>query len=90
MTPHEVLGVRPGASGVEIKRAYRHRAAETHPDTGGDPEGFRVVTTAYEALTGRRAFPTVPVTVSRKLGYLGLTARWWQRRRDRVRRPRVV
>ncbi len=49
-----VLGVSPGATDEEIKRAYRRRARELHPDAnGGDPEAearFKEVTVAYEVL----------------------------------------
>ena len=30
--PHKVLGVRPGASPEALRRAYRARLAENHPD----------------------------------------------------------
>lgn len=43
-----VLGVGPDASAEEVKRAYRKRALEAHPDRGGDPEVFRRVQRAYE------------------------------------------
>ena len=32
---HAVLGVQPGASRAEIRRAYRRRALEIHPDVAG-------------------------------------------------------
>lgn len=59
--PHDVLGVRPGASAVTIKAAWRRLARAHHPDlTGDDPAASRVATRkmaeindAYEAL--RRA-----------------------------------
>ena len=48
-----ILGIEPGATEDEIKRAYRKKALETHPDRGGDPAVFRVVQQAFErALRG--------------------------------------
>jgi hypothetical protein len=53
-TPGEarrVLGVAPDADEDEIRRAYRERAKEVHPDAaGGDEEAFKRVTEAYERL----------------------------------------
>ncbi len=51
----QVLGVAPGASADELKRAYHQRALETHPDHGGDPDTFREVQAAYERATARTA-----------------------------------
>jgi molecular chaperone DnaJ len=48
---YEVLGLRPDAAAEEIKRAYRRKAREHHPDAGGDAERFKEVTRAYEVLS---------------------------------------
>ena len=41
------LEVAREADASEIKRAYRERVKETHPDQGGDEEAFRRVREAY-------------------------------------------
>ena len=47
---YEILDVSRDADDAEIKRAYRRRARELHPDAGGDEEEFKELTTAYEVL----------------------------------------
>jgi molecular chaperone DnaJ len=51
---YALLGVRRDASPEEIKRAYRQRARELHPDTNPDrqaEEQFKEVARAYEVLS---------------------------------------
>ncbi|MHC1732589.1 MAG: DnaJ domain-containing protein [Bacteroidales bacterium] len=51
---YRILGIRQGASNDEIRRAYRKKALEYHPDRNHSPEAeemFIRVTEAYEYLT---------------------------------------
>jgi hypothetical protein len=50
----QTLGLESGATIAEIKRAYRARALQTHPDRGGSAEEFRAIQSAYEAALKRR------------------------------------
>jgi molecular chaperone DnaJ len=58
---YEILGVARGASGDEIKRAYRRLARTHHPDVSDDKSGaelrFKTINEAYEVLSdpGKRA-----------------------------------
>ena len=52
---YEVLGVRPDATGEEIKRAFRSLARRLHPDVAETPAGdFHEVVAAYEVLSHPR------------------------------------
>ena len=48
----DVLGLSRGADEAAVRRAYRRRVKEVHPDHGGDEEEFRRVQEAYD--TARR------------------------------------
>ena len=49
--PYGLLGLQPGATEVEIRRAFRRLARQAHPDAGGDPGRFVTLRRALELLT---------------------------------------
>ncbi len=42
------LGLLPPYSHEDVRRAYKEKVKQTHPDKGGTPEAFHEVTKAYE------------------------------------------
>uniref|UniRef100_A0A0A9Y6H9 J domain-containing protein n=1 Tax=Lygus hesperus TaxID=30085 RepID=A0A0A9Y6H9_LYGHE len=48
---YKILGISKTADIKDIKKAYRKRALETHPDQGGNKEEFAEVAEAYEVLS---------------------------------------
>ncbi len=48
---YDLLGLPRGAPKDEIKKAYKKKALETHPDRGGDQEVFKQVNHAYTILS---------------------------------------
>jgi molecular chaperone DnaJ len=51
MNYYDILGVSKDAGQEEIKKAYRKKAIEHHPDKGGDESRFREAAEAYETLS---------------------------------------
>lgn len=51
MSLYSDLGLDKGAIDEDIKRAYRKKARETHPDKGGSSEKFQIVSNAYAILS---------------------------------------
>jgi molecular chaperone DnaJ len=47
---YSILGVSKSATEAEIKKAYRQKARQLHPDHGGDEEMFKELSNAYEVL----------------------------------------
>jgi hypothetical protein len=49
---YEILDLDPDAGEDRVRRAYREKVKEVHPDAeGGDEERFKRVTAAYDRLT---------------------------------------
>jgi len=42
-----ILGLPPGTDRDEVRRVFREKARDAHPDAGGDPEMFQTLTLAY-------------------------------------------
>ena len=48
---YNILGISKGASGEEVKKAYRKLAHQHHPDkSGGDEAKFKEINEAYQVL----------------------------------------
>lgn len=48
---YDILGVSKSSSADEIKKAYRKKAHQYHPDKGGDKEQFQKINEAYQTLS---------------------------------------
>jgi len=61
MDSYAILGLKPGASPDELKRAYRRLAMRWHPDRNSDPaatERFKLIRAAYDSLLDAEAVET--------------------------------
>ena len=48
---YELLGLQKGASDADIKKAFRKKAHQLHPDKGGDKAKFQEINEAYQVLS---------------------------------------
>ena len=53
MNYHNDLGLPVDASVDDVKKAYRKLAMKHHPDKGGDPEEFNLISQAYDAILSK-------------------------------------
>lgn len=47
---YRALGINRASAPEQIRRAYRKRSKEAHPDMGGDAKEFQKINQAYEIL----------------------------------------
>lgn len=84
--PYRVLGLEPGASMADVKRAYRRLAKAFHPDSAGEAAlpRFLAIHEAYERLvTGRSRAGAGP-----RAAPAAATAEPWRADPDRARAAR--
>ncbi|MEM8905169.1 MAG: J domain-containing protein [Actinomycetota bacterium] len=62
--PHAVLGISPGVSSRELRRAYRRALLAAHPDQGGSREALDLVRSAHDRLRAMTPPDDAPVTAS--------------------------
>jgi len=48
---YDLLGISKTANEADIKKAFRKQAMVHHPDKGGDPEMFKLISKAHEVLS---------------------------------------
>ena len=74
-----MLGLVPGYREDDVVRAYRRRAASTHPDQGGNADAFSDTLQARDALMRQLRRPRSAVVIvddtSRWASFVSLLAR---------------
>ncbi|MFH1346916.1 MAG: DnaJ C-terminal domain-containing protein [Spirochaetota bacterium] len=53
MDYYSILGINKGASGEDVKKAFRKLAHKYHPDKGGDEKKFKEINEAYQVLSNK-------------------------------------
>jgi curved DNA-binding protein CbpA len=48
---YQLLGIKRAATREEIRKAYRRKAKNSHPDSGGSVEAFNALTAAHDVLS---------------------------------------
>jgi hypothetical protein len=81
-----VLGLMPGYEEVDVVRAYRRRAASTHPDRGGDSVDFGDALEARDTLLRQLHRPRSVVVIVDDTSRWGSFTSWLVRRGRRPSR----
>ena len=56
-----ILNIPTSSSIQEIKKAYKKKALQNHPDKGGDGETFAKLTNAYETMLHKDEYKEIPI-----------------------------
>jgi hypothetical protein len=81
---YELLGIEPDASSVEIKRAFREKAKQFHPDIAGSvhAQAMRKIIGAYEILSNPERRFEYDKAYSRFVKKSGFNYRTWLTEQD--------
>jgi curved DNA-binding protein CbpA len=81
---YEILGIKPGASDTEIKKAFREKAKLLHPDIAGSAqsEAMRKLINAYEVLSSRERRFNYDRAYSRFVKKCAFNYRTWLNEQD--------
>ena len=81
---YDLLGIRQGASASEIKKAFREKAKQIHPDIAGSAqaEAMRKLISAYEALSNPERRFEYDKAYSRFVKKCGFDYRTWLNEQD--------
>ncbi len=90
LDPYRTLGLEPGATPAEVKRAYRRLAKQYHPDSAGERTlpRFLAIQAAYEALGGAAGAPRPGAARPAGPGQPGPVRPAWQADPERSRATR--
>jgi hypothetical protein len=81
---YELLGIEPGASSIEIKKAFREKAKQFHPDIAGSnhAQAMRKIIGAYEILSNPERRFEYDKAYSRFVKKSGFNYRTWLTEQD--------